>query len=217
MKLLYISRNKFFIVLLLITGVVFWCGLCLALQSDCCFPLWRAVSFSSLNHHHHQKLKVLQDSLCCGSCRTLLSLFSFSERDFSLLKVRKSGKMDKFQKVLDYFTKHWKVLGYSTVSLLTVGLEQICGVQVSLQFCFWEHAVWFFLPISTCLHPLAARLHGECPDMASGDRQVLSGEASPTRCWESLSLLVPALADDSQSLSGPGHLDSGGPARRKLL
>lgn len=33
--------------------------------------------------------------------------------------------MDKFQKVLDYFTKHWKVLGYSTVSLLTVGLEQI--------------------------------------------------------------------------------------------
>ncbi|NXQ41063.1 CAHM6 protein, partial [Catharus fuscescens] len=33
--------------------------------------------------------------------------------------------MNKFHKVLDYLTQHRKVLGYSTMSLLTVGIEQI--------------------------------------------------------------------------------------------
>ncbi|NXD34683.1 CAHM6 protein, partial [Copsychus sechellarum] len=33
--------------------------------------------------------------------------------------------MNVFQKAVNFYTQHWKVLGYSTVSLLTVGIEQI--------------------------------------------------------------------------------------------
>ncbi|XP_063245922.1 calcium homeostasis modulator protein 6-like [Prinia subflava] len=80
---------------------------------------------ASLHHHHQQKLKALQASLSCGSCRTLVSLFSISDRDFALLEVRRDRKMNRLQKAMDFCMRHQTILGYSIVSLLTVASEQI--------------------------------------------------------------------------------------------
>ncbi|XP_064269061.1 calcium homeostasis modulator protein 6-like isoform X2 [Passer domesticus] len=98
--------------------------------------------FCTSLHHHQEKLKALQASLNCGNCRRLVSIFSFSDRHFALLKVRRGRKMDKLQKAVDFYIRHQTTLSFSIVSLLTAASERVFSSVVFKCPCNSENMLY---------------------------------------------------------------------------